>query len=398
MKIRFLLTAIVLLFAGQILAEQTQPSSPDSLLQSAAQAISASNLDRAEHELDLVLSSTPDDARALDLLGVIRVLRHSENEAEDFFKRAVQKNPQFAPSHAHLGLLYLQLRREDEALTELRAATRIDPARTDAAAALVHTLQKQSHAAVDASDFQKALALLNEARKCSPDNSDLQFEFGMVALRLSLFQDASGAFEKALQLRKDDALAHYNLGRAFMGLSKFAEARQQFFEYIKLRPNDPSGHCALGMTQAALEHSEEARIEFQRSIDLEPAQAEAYYRMALLEFGAGDIEAAHRNINHVLDREPTHAGALTVSGKIAFQQKDYARSISILERAIANDDAMREAHYYLGLAFAREGKKLESEEQLEIATRLEREETENRRTVLILGPDSTAPQGTSSQN
>src|SRR5580700_5914754 len=124
MKIRFLLTAIVLLFAGQILAEQTQPSSPDSLLQSAAQAISASNLDRAEHELDLVLSSTPDDARALDLLGVIRVLRHSENEAEDFFKRAVQKNPQFAPSHAHLGLLYLQLRREDEALTELRAATR----------------------------------------------------------------------------------------------------------------------------------------------------------------------------------------------------------------------------------------------------------------------------------
>jgi tetratricopeptide (TPR) repeat protein len=395
---RFLCIVIFLLSAIPITVAQAPSGSQKSSLQDAAQAISAGKLEQAESKLQSMLRSTPDEFPALDLLGVIRILQHREPEAEELFIRVVQKNPNFAPARAHLGLLYLQMGRPREAVPQLREAIRIDPARTDAADALVHILQDQSQSAVDASDLGKALALLNEARGYAPDNADVQFGFGMLALRLSLQQDAVEAFQKTLQLRKNDGLALYNLGRALMALSKFEDARQQFAEYVKIRPGDPSGYCALGMTLAALERSQEARAEFERSIELDPVQTESYYRLGLLELQSREFEAASKQLRQVLDRDPVHAPALTAMGKVEFEQKHYVEAISFLQQATVSDSSMREAHYYLGLAFARTGHKQESEQQLEIATRLEHEEAEHRRMVFrISDPGLPAAQGSSIQ-
>ena len=393
----FLSAAIFWLLMSSISAAQAPtPGSQKSHLQNAAQAISAGKLEQAENELQSVLRSSPDEFHALDLLGVIRILQHNEPQAEELFSRVVRKNPKFAPGRAHLGLLYLQMGSPQEAIPHLREALRLDPTRTDVASALVHILQDQSQAAYHSGDLGKALALLNEGRRYAPEDADVQFAFGTLALRLSLQQDAIEAFQKTLQLRKNDPLALYNLGRAYMGLSKFEEARQQFAEYVKIRPGDPSGHCALGMTLAAVELSKEATAEFEHSIELAPGQTESYYRLGLLELQSRDLEAASRNLHLVLDREPTHAPALTALGKVAFEQKLYSEAIRLLQQAISNDSSMREAHYYLGLTFARTGHKQESEEQLAIATRLGREEAEHRRIVFrISDPSPPAAQGAS---
>jgi tetratricopeptide (TPR) repeat protein len=378
---QFLCVTIILLATTPVsLSQVSNSSSQKSSMQRAAEAISVGKLDQAETELQAALRSSSDELRALDLLAVVRILQHREPEAEKLLISVVQKDPNFAPGQAHLGLLYLQMRRPLEAVPHLREAVRIDPSRSDAIRALVRILQDQSHAAVDAGDAEKALALLNEARKYAPDDAEVQFEFGSVALHLSLQQDAVKAFEKTLQLRKSDPLALYDLGRAFMGLSKFEEARQQFAEYVKLRPGDPSGYCALGMTLAALERTQEARAQFNRSIDLAPTQTESYYRLALLELESRELEAASGHLRKVLDREPANAPALAALGKIAFHLKEYNEAIRLLRQATGTDGTLREAHYYLGLAFARTGHKQESDEELEIATRLEHEESEHRRT------------------
>jgi hypothetical protein len=64
-----------------------------------------------------------------------------------------------------------------------------------------------------------------------------------------------------------------------------------------------------------------------------------------------------------------------------------------LQRAIVSNDQLREAHYFLGLTYARMGRKQESEQQLQIATRLEHQEAEKQRTVfkiLDTGPENTS--------
>ena len=368
-------------------AQAPRQNAKMSELQDAAQAIAAGNLIQAEKELQSVLRSTPGEYRASDLLGVVRVLQHRETEAEECFRRAIQKDHEFAPAHAHLGRLYAQRGRPEEAVPQLREALRIDPARTDASDALVHILEDQSQAAAAAGESGKALALLADARKYAPDNADVQFQFGMMALQMSSWQDAVAAFQQTLKLRKNDPLALYSLGRAFIGLWKFEDARQQFAQYVEVRPDDASGHCALGMTLAAIERSEEARSEFGRSIALAPAQTESYFRLGLLDLDWKDLDSAAKNLRQVLDREPKHAGALTAMGRVAFEQKRYTEAIDLLQRAIANDASLREAHYYLGLTFARVRREGEANEQLQIAIQLEHAEAEHRRIVFgILDP------------
>jgi len=89
-----------------------------------------------------------------------------------------------------------------------------------------------------------------------------------------------------------------------------------------------------------------------------------------------------RLTTRVLARDSKHAGALSALGRVAFEQKRYPEAIDLLQRATASDDSLREAHYYLGLTFARLGRQKEADSELQIATRLEYEEAQHRRTVL----------------
>jgi tetratricopeptide (TPR) repeat protein len=155
-------------------------------LQDAAKQLSAGKLDQAEQDLQTVLRSNPQDYRALDLLGVVRVLQHQEAKAEELFEQVVKAQPDFAPGHAHLGLLYLHMGRAQDALPELQQALQLDPGRTDVAEGLAHILLDQAKTASEAGDWNGALRPLIEARKDAPDNADVQYEFAMVARKLSL--------------------------------------------------------------------------------------------------------------------------------------------------------------------------------------------------------------------
>jgi tetratricopeptide (TPR) repeat protein len=383
----FLLLLMALLTAPlQVLAQDVITAR----LQHAVQFLAAGNKEQAEEVLQSVLRASPDEYRALDLLGVVRVLQHRENDAEDLFRRVVQIKPDFASGHAHLGLLYVQTGRSDEAVPQLSEAVRLDPARTDASDALIRVWRDQAQAAAKIGDSSTAMALLIDARKLAPKNADVQFEFGMAALQMSLWEDAAEAFQQTLQLHNGDPMAVWGLGRAFMGESKFEDARQQFAKYVALRPDDSTGHCALGMTLAALERSGEARTQFEQSIALAPAQTESYFRLGQLDLDSKDLDLAARNLHLVLERDPKHAGALAALGRIEFEQKHYIEAVDLLQRAIAGDDSLGVAHYYIGLTYARIGRKAESDQELQKAIQLEHQGAEKQRTILKISDPGSA--------
>lgn len=383
--------AIFVLFAAAAALAQigVQPSAENiSLIKDAAQSLAAGDLKRAESELNTVLETAPDEFRALDLLGIVRAQQQREPEAEALFKRALEIKPDFTSAHVSLGMLYAQMAKPDEAIPQFQEALRLDPERTDARDSLVNVWREQARAAVR-EDPEKALSLLLKARKTSPKDADVQFDLGMVALRMSLFPDAIKAFEEALELRKDDANALYGLGRAQMAIAKYEDARVTFDRYSVLRTADASGHYALGMTLEALQRTGEARKEFEKSIELKPAQTESYFQIGWMELEAGDLEAAERQFDRVLKRDSHHAGALAGMGRIRFQQKDYVQAADLLQKAVAADASLREAHYYLGLTYARMDRKDESQKEQEIASRLEHEEVERHQYLLkIIDADS----------
>ena len=325
---------------------------------------------------------------ALNLLAIVRVQQKREDEAELLFKQAIRLQPDFAGAHSGLGLLYAQMGKNDLAIPSLQESLKLDPGRKDVLAVLIGIWRKQAHDAAEHGDLEQALALLMDARKLDQGDADVQYEFGMVALRMSLFSDAIDAFNQVLKLRPDDAAALYGLGRAKMSVSRFDDAQQAFERYVQRRPMDASGHYALGFTYQALQRTSDARAEYERSIAIQPRQTESGFQLGLMELEEGNARGAAARFEQVLKRAPQHAGALTGMGRVKFQEKDFAGAASLFEKATASNPELREAHYYLGLADARLGRKEESQKELEIASRIEHEEVEKHQTVLkIIDPD-----------
>ena len=378
-------------FSASVAGAQVLPATPSvPSIREAAAALADGDLQRADNDLHAILRATPLDVHALNLLAIVRVQQKRETDAEALFKQAIALQPDFAGAQAGLGLLYAQMGKDDLAIPPLRAALKLDPGRKDVQAVLISIWRREAHDAAEHDELEKALALLIDARKLNPADADVQYEFGIVALRMSLLPDAIDAFDQTLKLRADDPAALYGLGRAKMSVSRFDDAQQAFERYVRLRPLDASGHYALGFTLQALQRAPDAHAEYERSIALQPLQTESYFQLGLMELEAGDADGAAKQFEHVLDRAPLHAGALTGMGRVRFQKKQYAAAATYFEKAIASNPGLREAHYYLGLADARLGRKEESEKELQVSSRIEHEEVEKHQTVLkIIDPDQS---------
>jgi tetratricopeptide (TPR) repeat protein len=353
-------------------------------MKDAAASLAAGNLDRADSDLASALRQSPNDSHALNLLGMVRAAQQRNAEAEQLFKRVILLQPDSANGHVNLGLLYLQMSKLDEAVPQLQEALRIDPSRTDARGALLNALRAQAHESVREGKLEKALSLLLTARKASPKNPDVLYDFAYVALRMSLYSDAETAFRQVLSAQPEDARALYGLGRAQIGLGRYQDASDTFSRYVKLNPADASGHYALGLTLASLEKFPQARTEFERSVEIQPKQTESYLEIGRIDLVEDDFEAARNDFNRVLQIDPRHAEALAGMGRVEFGEKRYDKAASDFESSIAVDSTDREPHYYLGLSYARLGRKEDSEKELQIAGDREREDVERHRVVMKL--------------
>jgi tetratricopeptide (TPR) repeat protein len=397
-KLRILLLGIsVVTCPVRGLAED--PATTLSLLKEAGQSILAGDLQTAEAKLQSILATEPTEYHALNFLGVIRAQQHRETEAEALFQQVIAEKPEFAGVHVNLGLLYVQAKRDEDAASQFQEALRLDPSRSDARSALVSSLRTQARAAVRTGNFEKSLALLLRARKVSPHDPDVIFEFGMTALQMSLLPDAIQAFQDALAVRKNDPSLLYALGRAQIGLAEFPQAKASFEQFLQVRPDDASGHYAMGLVQQSLQQTADARLHFEKSVQLQPAQTESYFQLGLMGLDQKHLEDAAARFERVLARDPNHAGALFGLGRVAFEKRDYPNAVPLLQRSIASDASLRQAHYYLGLAYARLGRKEDSEKELQTASSLEHQEVENHRIVLkILDSKDALRSGSGEQN
>jgi len=124
-------------------------------------------------------------------------------------------------------------------------------------------------------------------------------------------------------------------------------------------------------------------------VDLSNSSA-AEVRLGLLDVDSKAWDSAASNLRHVLERDPKHSAALAALGRAEFEQKHYPEAIGLLQRAIANDDSLRVAHYYLGLTYSRVGRKPESGQELQKAIQLEHQETERQRTIFKISDPEPA--------
>lgn len=116
---------------------QSAAVSPPTTLQEIPQMIQAGELADARSHLVEILSATPNDPVALNLLGVVDAQEGQFRAAEQCYRKAIAAAPAFVGAYLNLGRLYQENERRDpkalkESLAAYEAALKIDPSNLEA--------------------------------------------------------------------------------------------------------------------------------------------------------------------------------------------------------------------------------------------------------------------------
>ena len=223
--------------------------------------------------------------------------------------------------HVNRGLCRLRLGDAEGAMEAFRAALKLEPGHSRAAATLSDTLQKlgahrdavifltgfldKQRASLETlislgsgflglRDYPRALGLFERLAAASPRSVKALIGKGLALSGQNRHEEAIAALEAALTLDARDAEALIGKGVALKALRRVPEAIELYRRAIEVAPRNPNAHLNLGNALALLNRHEEALVCYERVLALDPNSAEA------LNYEGNSLNALNRQSEAVV--------------------------------------------------------------------------------------------------
>lgn len=431
---------------------RAQDSDSSKQLERIAALISENRIDEAERQLTTILTRTPNNSLALNLLGTIRAKQQRLDDAEALFVRAVALDKEFLGAHMNLAYLYLIKGAPDKAISELREVLRLDPNnpdvsyklarlllsqdRIDECIALIEdqkrsqplpvplivllgdayakhgvpskaeenylqTLNQQStnasallglaQLAQRKGDSNNAALYLDRAKDSIKDSPDLLYSFARMALSSGLMNEALTALKRATELKPSEARYYYLYGLAWLQKADLQEAELAFREFIKRQPDSSQGQMYLGYVLLKQKKIAEAREWLEKSAQKEAQTPEIYYYLGLIAQEQADYERAGELFEKAVRLEPAFAQAHIALGATYLKLKDFPRAQTALETAVKLKPDDSKAHYNLALLFARLKDQQRAQDEMRLVEKLRSAEGPTDNKNEIIAPQTTGP-------
>ncbi|HET6670646.1 MAG TPA: tetratricopeptide repeat protein [Pyrinomonadaceae bacterium] len=226
-------------------------------------------------------------------------------------------------------------------------------------------LFERAQAAHARGDFDRALALYDEALKVRPEFPEAEFQKGTALLSLNRLAEAEPSFRRAIQLRNNWALPYSALGVLLTRLGRDAEGVSLLQQALQFDKDDGLALRVLASLKLRAGDTAEALRLAQRATHDADAPAAAWLIRAQAERAAKDNAAAKTSLNRALQLEPENVAALVESADLALDQNDYDSAIVSLEAANRINKGDKQIASRLALAHERAGR---TEEARRIAT------------------------------
>jgi len=375
--------------------EPTVSQKEAAMLQSAAAAAVTNNLAAAE-----ILSQKNSDkaSAAIDFAtGNFLFQADKLQDAEAAYLKAIEKLPTFRNAIKNLGRVYLQMKREDDAIAVYQTLVEKGLADSDSLLLLGHALMMRLHYVPAENAFRQTLllkpnsydaqqglikclleqerypearSLLKTMLDTKPQSPELWNLLANVNMALDANQKAITALETADRLncssaamlmllgdlyldagQASDAVARYDaavkrgwtdksrLLRAAEGLVMIGDAqraRQMLttIENSRTQDGSSSGMLTLKADLAALEgNSDEAIKIYRQIITTDPLNGRAILKLGELLQAKGDTGAAQLNYERASRLKGTEAEALVKQAQLAVQNNHFDRAVTLLESA-----------------------------------------------------------------
>jgi cellulose synthase operon protein C len=183
--------------------------------------------------LSQLLEKNPDDFFANLQMGALLRKNGNNADAETCLKKAQHAFPQFAEAgntYQLLGLMYLELNRENEALAEFAAWSRLDG---DSALSLL----KAADIYGKRKDWDSVAKMLALSIYINPYDQDIQKRLGEASMNSGHWTEAVASYQALVGLNPTDpAGAHYDLARALFASGIKQQAKREVLRSLEIAP------------------------------------------------------------------------------------------------------------------------------------------------------------------
>jgi tetratricopeptide (TPR) repeat protein len=302
--------------------------------QAAIQFEEQGDIPKAQTEWEAVLNRHPQDAEAHAHLGLLEARQEHYNEALTHYRKALVLNPDMPGLRLNLGLaLFKAGKMKDAATTFLPILKNLPP---DSQESLrVTTLI--GLARYGAGDYTGAVPFLKKAVAADAQNLPFRLTLAQSCLWSKQYQCVLDVYHEIVNLNENSAEADMLAGQALDEMKDRPAAVEQFRAAVKADPKLPDVHFGLG-----------------------------YLLWAQLKF-----DEAAKELEAELSNNPDHAQALTYLADCHIQLNNPEPAITLLKKAVKLDPKIELAHVDLGVLYANAGKNDDALLELKTAEKLD---------------------------
>jgi tetratricopeptide (TPR) repeat protein len=254
-------------------------------LAAAERLIRAGRFDDAIAAYERVLAREPDNAAALNNLGVALRRAGQGERAVRCFSDAARANPGSADAHYNLGNALRDADRAAEAVECYRRAIRLDPRRAAAYVNLALLLKRAKRPA-------EARRSLVAGLRAAPDAWTLHLELGILLWDERRDAAALVHYRRAATLAPGHHKILHNIAAALLRLDRYAEAEEAARAAIAREPGHAESHAILGQAVCALGRLDEAEACLRQALMLDAANLSARLGLARTLLLAGRLAEA----------------------------------------------------------------------------------------------------------
>lgn len=237
----------------------------DQMMARAVQSYHAGYFDEVELILSQVLTKQSKNIEALQLLGIVKGVKHLHREALELFRKALKidsnnsflhfniakalsemgeeekalqyhlnatkLNPSFPGGWMNFAKSLSNLNRLDESLVCYDKVTGIQPDYAEAWSNRANVLSRQKQ-------YEQALASYEKAIEINPDYAEAWFNHGITLTELKRYEEALTSYDKAISNNHDYAEAWANRGNVLIIVCRFEQAEASYRQAIRLAPEN----------------------------------------------------------------------------------------------------------------------------------------------------------------